>query len=398
MSVLLALEKIMKKKQIYLILGLACMFLCACNSKNIETFITPTEEKRPIVEINGSLPTVSITPLLTPTNTPCPTPTPAIETLAMAYLNSLSRVSWTGLDSSLNSDSSIRNSNLLNYGLLTYDTEGNIYYSKEYERGIYRCTSKGEDRYLISEEQGDCLQVKSGWLYYRNKKDKCIYRISMATGMSEQIFDSACVEFIIGNESIMIDALDKVYCMDLDGNNKEMLAAPSEINLFTFTSSTDFWLSNAGAGTTDIYNKGYLFKFDGKNVEVLKERGNFPLLAGNYLSVVNPTTLERHIWNLDNNKDVALGVRTEKAVVSDGTIFYYAGPGEMNNEQYGTRIYYWDGTKSEELLIVDGAVSIYHMFLTPEKLYYLPHVKEGLRTISQLWYYDLETGETGQVY
>lgn len=382
----------MKKNGRYIIFVLVCMLFCACDAKNMreETTISSSEGKISITPINSPVPAA--------TSTSAPTPTPTIEKIAMAYLNSLNRVSWTGLECYVNREDSIRNSNLLNYGWLTYDAEGNIYYSKEYEAGIYRCTSKGENKYLVSEVQGDCLQIKEDWLYYRNKTDKSIYRISITTGVLEQIFESACVEFIVGAEEITVDALEKVYSIGLDGENKKMLSAPSEINLFTFTSSDNFWLTNAAAGTTDIYNKGYLFKFDGKNVEVLKERGNFPLLAGNYLSVVDPVTLKRHIWNLDTNIDVDLGIRTEKAMVSDGNKFFYAGPGDLHDEHYVTSIYCWNGIKSEEILAVEGAVSIYHLFLTPEKLYYLPHVKEGLRTVSQLWYYDFATGETGQIY
>ena len=70
----------------------------------------------------------------------------------------------------------------------------------------------------------------------------------------------------------------------------------------------------------------------------------------------------------------------------------------MKNNKYTSSIYRWDGKKAEEILVIEDAKSIYHLFLTPEKLYYLPHMDMDKKTVSQLWYYDLEIGETGQIY
>ena len=112
-----------------------------------------------------------------------------------------------------------------------------------------------------------------------------------------------------------------------------------------------------------MVNKGYLFKFDGEKISVLKERGTFPLLAGHYLSVIDTDTLQRHIWNLETNQKTNFEKRTEKAVVSDGSCFYYAS-WDMKNNKYTSSIYRWDGKKAEEILVIDDAKSIYHLFLT----------------------------------
>lgn len=121
-------------------------------------------------------------------------------------------------------------------------------------------------------------------------------------------------------------------------------------------------------------------------------------MAGKYLSVVDPDTSQRHIWNLDTKEDINLGVCTEKAIVSDGEMFFYAGTSKIREDDYVTSVYCWDGTKSKEIISAKGVRSIYHMFLAPDMLYYLSNVVIENTLVYQLWYYDLATGETGQIY
>lgn len=61
-------------------------------------------------------------------------------------------------------------------------------------------------------------------------------------------------------------------------------------------------------------------------------------------------------------------------------------------------IYCWNGVNSERVMVIDEASWVYHMFLTPDKLYCQPHIQIDGKQVTQLWYYDFATGETGQIY
>ena len=106
------------KKNVIWISVLAVTLLCACSTKenNEKPIMTPT----PTPAVTAA-PTE--TPLPTPTNTPVATPTPTKQQVAQTYINSLETIELTDLDCYVDLEESIRNSNLLNYGWLTYDEE-----------------------------------------------------------------------------------------------------------------------------------------------------------------------------------------------------------------------------------------------------------------------------------
>lgn len=369
------------------IFAILCLVLAACNNKNTNN-IALTEA---ITET--STPKATLSP---PTNTPMATPTPTAEQLEKIYLSSLETLDWRELESFVDEATSLQNSNLLNYGYLDYDEEGNIYYINKNDNGIYMSNATGDNKQLLSElneaETKFMLQKEGEWLYYFNNYTKSIEKISLITGDKKVVLENGPYgEFIIENEKIY--TRDNGICsFDLEGDNKIVLPNMEGVGICNLSQGTDFWLGAA------IFSDK-LLKYDGENVVKLKQQGAFPLLSGSYLSIVDPDTWERHIWNLNTKEDVNLKADTEKAIVSDGKLFFYADRSKIReNKEYVTTVYCWNGTISKEILSVEGARSIYHLFLTSEKLYYLADFMKDNKTIRQFWYYDLATGETGQIY
>lgn len=380
----------MRKKTYFFVL-IMVVVLGACN-KEPEGEITPTPTE--ILETTV-MPSFTSTPAIT--FTPIPTPTPTEDQKFATYISTIETINWSQLNGEVDEETSRKNSNLLNFGYLDYDEEGNIYYINKGDRGIYSCGARGENLRLIGQLQmaDRMLQKKGEWLYFYNNKTRNLDRVHIETGELEHILeDGTYGQFVIIGDKILTRG--EGFCSyDLTGNNEEVLENTVGANLCYYSRGDGFWICE----TYRLVDKYYLLQYDGKTVRRLKQKGSFPLMAGHYLSVVDPETKERHIWNLDTKKDTNLSVMTEKTVVSNGKVFYFSGPSVMRSmEEYYTPIYCWDGVSKKKLLTVEGARNIYHLFLTPDMLYYMPQVKVGNNMCHQLWYYDLQTGETGQIY
>jgi len=375
----------MRKKVLWIsMLAVAMLSACTTKENNEKPIMTPT-------------PTVTIAPtetlLPTPTNTPVATPTPTKEQAVQIYLRTLDTIDWMELESNVDEETSRHNSNFLNYGYLDYDTEGNIYYINKNDGGIYASTCRGENKRLLSDEKvAEAMLQRSGeWLFYYNKVTKGIDKIHINTCEKKYVFDHGPFgQFVIEGDKIY--ARNDGFCsFDLDGTNREVLPNAEEAELFYPSRGNGFWI-----GKSRFFP--YLLMYDGKKVVKLNQQGTLPLLAGKYLSVIDPDTMERHIWNLETKKDSNLKVCTDKSIVSDGNVFFYAGMSKFRDDDYVTAVYSWDGTKPEEIISAKGARSIDHMFLTPEYLYYLPQLMVDEKLVYQLWYYELSTGETGLIY
>ena len=90
---------------------------------------------------------------------------------------------------------SLRNSNLLNEGYLTYDEDGHIYFAFPERTNIYMCGKRGEDIEVISEKMGERLQYSDEWIYY-NGINEGISRIHRTTGQEEKVASDMKAEFI----------------------------------------------------------------------------------------------------------------------------------------------------------------------------------------------------------
>lgn len=208
------------RKNVLWISVLAVAILSACTTKenNEKPIMTPT-----------STPTATAapteTPLPTSMNTPIVSPTPTEEEVVVAYLNSFDRIDCTDIESYVNKEDSIRNSNLLNYGFLTYDSEGNIYYVNENDSKIYRSDGRGGNKQLICENVNawGWLQLKGEWLYYLGH-DTSINRVNIISGEDEQLFGARSGAFTIDGEKLYFeDGKNGFVAVDLDGQNKEVV-------------------------------------------------------------------------------------------------------------------------------------------------------------------------------
>ncbi len=379
----------MKKAVIYLSM-MALIALCACTTRenNEKPIMTPTATVVPTEAI--------------PTNTPRPTPTPSAKDIEDAYINSLESMDWTELTCYADEATSIRNSNLLNYGCLTYDGEGNIYYVERNSGGIYVSKEKGEDSRLIYEDKDvfGWLQLCGDWLYY-STKNTVVKRIHLVTGEVEQVLEERSGQFIIEDGKLYSD---RGYVYDLDGKNKETLPKFAEAGLFYPSRGNNFWICSA-LGKYKKYYQSYLIQYDGQNMKVLNQRGGFPLLAGTYLSTIHPETNLRRVWNLETKEEFNFNAWTDQTVVSDGTDFYYKETKVFDSTLeegeiwpgLDTCIYHWDGEKTEAIWMIKSD-NLYEMYLTPTVLYCMPQMKIDGKGGYHLVYYDLETGETGVIY
>lgn len=379
------------KKSIILLFCLLIFFLCACHTNKAD------ENESKVIQENQMGKEGSLDEKMTSVADTTPSPTPTKDEKSAAYLKSLETISWTELECYVDEETSRHNSNFLNFGYLDYDAEGNIYYINKNDGCIYFSNSQGENKRLLSDRNAAeaMLQLEGEWLFYYNKGTKSIRRTNVVTGATEDVLvNGAYGQFVVTGNRIYTN--DEGFCsFSLDGGNREVLPHTEDAKLCYYSQGDEFWICKS----SHLSKQGYLVKYDGEKVQILDERGAFPLLAGNYLSIVNEKTEERHIYNLTTKQDINLKVKTEKAIVSDGIYFYYS-EWEQKNSKRKVTLYRWDGTKTEEIQAIENEEinPIYHMFLTPEKLYYLTNGMKNEGAYYQLFYYDLETGETGQIY
>ena len=282
----------MKKKFLY-ISALALALLCACTTKenNEKLIMTPT-------------PTATVapteTPLPTPTNTPVATPTPTADVLVQRYINGLERMDISELNGFVDKEDSIRNSNLMNYGYVTYDEEGNLYYVDQNTHEICVSDYNGENKRVICQTNDkftSMLQLSGEWLYY-NTEHTAIMRVHIETGEIEQVAEEHSGPFFIKNEKIHL-SWNGLSVMDLDGKNEVVIDDTFLYSDFP-TYSTEYGISHIA--NFKLRWKGYLLVFDGESTKVLKQRGIFPLLAGNYLCMsdagnARDLSTKFRVWN-----------------------------------------------------------------------------------------------------
>lgn len=312
-----------------------------------------------------------------------------------AELAALNPVDWTELTCYADTETSLRNSNFLNYGYLTYDEEGHIYFynTNNENSGIFMSSAKGDDLKKISDDTGLYLQFEDGWLYYQGSENG-IKRLEPASGETEWIYQEPCGEFVLVDKRIYINTEDGLCQINLDGSGKEILDRSANIDITCFTEGNGWWFGNA-INDTDAswFVNGYLVAYEEESGEIsfIKEDALYPLLAGNWLSVFVSGTESRHVWNLETGEDTDLLVYAQR-IASDGRNLYYA-----NKKDSFVKILKWDGASSEEIWKVD-CVDMDYMYLTPDALYCMPSVLVDNKQVKQLWYYDLKTGETGMIY
>lgn len=367
------------KRWIFYVTMMMIFFLGACNVENDfeKNIIMPTES-------------LSVTRMPTPTEfTLSSKNQPDIPAGAEI-------VDWTELACYADEKISLRNSNLLNSGYLTYDEDGRIYFVDMNIGGIFASDRDGKNRRQLSREKATALQLEGEWLYYGTEEG--IKRLHTKNGKSELVYDGIYGEFVLSGEKIYINAtingVGGFYAMELDGSNVVLLRnqAPT---LASYTTGDKFWLGIAYK-EEDVwhYREGYLYGYDEEENKLIYIANGrwFPLLAGNLLSTFGVLNGTRHVWNLETKEEYDLGVYAQN-VVSDGENLYYVVKGYEF-----VAINCWNNGETKEILRTEESNYCDYLSLTPDMLYFSPKVYETGKTVTQLWYYDLESGETGQVY
>ena len=299
---------------------------------------------------------------------------------------------WTELTCYADLKTSLRNSNLLNDGYLTYDEEGNIYFVDKNKGGIFVSGQNGENIRQICEQTAEALQIEGEWLYC--KVQGVLMRIHIHSGEEQVVYEGPHGAVMLTGERIYLDAPEGFLSLNLDGADKLILreGAPT---LTSYVAGEKFWL---GVAYDDInvkyFMEGHLYAFDeGRDTVLHIEDGCwYPVLAGNWLSVFGPNTGTRYVWNLETDEKTDLKAYAQR-VVCNGEELFYIDIGSEN-----ATVYCWDGSETKEIWSVEGVSYCENLFLTPEALYIMPKVTVDKKTVTQLWYYELETGKTGQVY
>lgn len=300
---------------------------------------------------------------------------------------------WTELDCGADREDSIRNSNMLNLGYLTFDEEGHIFFSDLNGTGIYMSGPKGENRQQLCETTGSLLQVAADWLYFSDESEIGIKRISVKTGETENVREEACGEYLLVDDKLYINGQEGFSCAGLDGTEPVVLRS-NEPEMVSYTTDGTFWMGNAINGTdVSWFWRGYLLGYDMflNQLYYIGEGATYPLIVGNWISVFDVVTATRHVWKIDTKEDVDLKVYAQKAV-GDGEKLYYA-----KKESQGCVICSWDG-KSESELLQTGADEVSYLYLSEEMLYWIQGAGSDTGKTWECRFYDMQTGESGEIY
>lgn len=306
-------------------------------------------------------------------------------------LQNLATKDWKKLEGYVDKEKSIRNSNLLNFGYFTYDEKGNIYYVDSNSGGVYTSEFDGKNKRLLCEDSGDCLQFEDMWLYFRSLEGG-IKRYNIEDGKQELVYEFPCGEFIINDEKLYINTEKGIYVAELDGSNGKLMN--SGLELTGFSINENGMVSNSINGVdAEWFWKGYLIGFEEteESFFLINQRGVYPLFAGNMLSVYDINSATRHVWNLETKKDIDMNIYAQR-VVSDGNAIYY-----FENEESKYTLLKWTEKDVQKLFSVD-AHYIECFYLTENRVYWRAKVEKNNEIIDELWYHNLETGNTGQIY
>lgn len=212
------------------------------------------------------------------------------------------------------------NSNRLNWGYLTADEEGKIYYMDFTEGAVFCASPEGENKEVFYEGTGRSLQVSGEYLYLKNDNAGLV-RIRLDSGEVEPVWVEACGDFIILQDAIYISTPDGLVRAQSDGSESEIIRSEeTDVTSLTGGEGT-FLLYNAIKGE-DIafYFEGHLLCWYGGKEYYVEEKAIYPLLAGNWLSVHDLRTASRHVWDMKTGTDTDLGAYAQQAV-SDGKKF-----------------------------------------------------------------------------
>lgn len=310
-------------------------------------------------------------------------------------LESPEKIDWKDLQIYTDEALSRENSNHLNWGFLTADEEGNIYYM-DFAEGVVFCSDKeGENKEIFYKGTGRSLQAAGGYLYLKNDNASLV-RIRLDSGEIETVWADRCGDFIILQDVIYISTPEGLVKAQLDGSESEIVRA-EETGITSLTSGNGaFLICNAIKGEdVSFYFEGHLLCWHDGEEYYIEGKAIYPLLAGNWLSVQDIQTSTRHVWDMGTGADTDLGAYAQLAV-SDGTKIYYA-----NERLENFQIFVWDGAETKELFSVEKegeeltTPTNFYMYLTEEYLYWIARI--GNEPECRWGYYRLADGQTGRL-
>lgn len=296
-------------------------------------------------------------------------------------------------------EQSMRNSNHLNFGTLTSDGEGNIYFTDFAENAIFMCGPEGENKELLYEGSGDYLYVSNGYLYFGGiePEDKYIdsfLRVDCNTKETEILYEEACGEVRVLQDVVYLLTPGFSY-MKLDEENREIVELSKMEYAFLNTDGRYLFYNMATEEPRFLFERGYLLAWDTETETnyFVGSKKVYPLLAGNWLSYIDLWSGTRHVLDLETGADTDLGFSIQRPV-SDGYKMYWCVLQEAGNFQ----ILQWDGKEVQELCTVNVESERYgdaRLFLTEEYLYWIYEI--GIREESEWGYYRFSDGKMGRL-
>lgn len=368
-----------------LALGLAMVLLSSCGNKGeapsdkgdaISLHAPDTTE-----ESEKNIPQVTITEY------PLPEEVAALEELDLMEM---------GLYA--DKEQSMQNSNQLNFGNLTADGEGNIYFVDYTQNAIFRCGLEGENKELLYEGIGDYLHVANGYLYFGGIDVEKMYsgnliRIDLDTLKAEALYEGPCGENLIIQDVLYNNGLG-LDSMKLDESDSGFVRL-SEIQPVLWNTDGRYLLYNMATDEPKfLFQRGYLLAWDTETERnyFVESKINFPLLTGSWFSYMDLRTVTRHVLDLETGIDTDLGYYIQHAA-GDGDKLYWVA---LDTGSF--KIMQWDGMEIQEMLTVEGRenkrgdVSLY---LTEDYLYWM--FEAELLKESDWGYYRLSDGKMGKL-
>lgn len=296
---------------------------------------------------------------------------------------------WTWQDicgESISPEDAMRNSAKENFEYLTWSGNGErIYYSDLAENKIYACTAEGEEKVCLYEAAGWHLNIRNGFLYalLQDAEKKGIVKINCDTGEVLDVFTEPCGEFFFLQDQLYINTAEGFCVYNEEDGSRTYCRKELEVANIQLCRNTI--LANAINGEdSSFFMKGYLLGYDTAEEQffLVKENALWSVAAGDWLSFFDTGTNSRHVLDRVTGEDRDLGVYASY-VASDGASLYYQGKEDQ--------IYCWNGQEAKALELsqaVEGGIQFF--YLTPTHLYWM-------QTDKTWWYYDLESGKSGNL-
>lgn len=284
---------------------------------------------------------------------------------------------------SISPEDAMRNSARENMGYLTWSGNGErIYYSDLSEKKIYACTAEGKEKVCLYDAAGWYLNIRSGFLYtlLPGTEKKGIVKINCDTGEVLDVFTEPCGEFFFLQDQLYLNTAEG-FCVYNEEDGSRTYCG-KELEVANIQLCRDTILANAINGEdSSFFIKGYLMGYDTVEEQffLVKENALWPVAAGDWLSFFDTGTNSRHVLDRVTGEETDLGVYASY-VASDGASLYY--------QDKDSQIYCWDGQKATALFPAEDTVQ--YFYLTPTHLYWMQNDKTW-------WYYDLESGKSGNL-